>query len=83
MKTLGESNLPATTSSTAVQPWIERSALETLPKRQLLWVGGSMVAGAVAAMAPLWAFQPELGLALALGVGASLVDPASCGQHLS
>jgi hypothetical protein len=66
--------LPATTGTTALQPWFERSALEQLPKRQLLWVAGSAVGGAVLGLLPLWVFQPELALALALGVGASLVD---------
>ncbi|MEQ1501196.1 MAG: hypothetical protein ABMB14_03155 [Myxococcota bacterium] len=59
----------------ALQPWVERSALEQLPKRQALWIVGATAAATVTAALPLWAVAPELALALALGAGASLVDP--------
>ncbi|MEQ1571203.1 MAG: hypothetical protein ABMA64_36580, partial [Myxococcota bacterium] len=67
-------DLPVPAASGSIQPWVERGALEQLPKRQAAWVIGSALAGAVTALAPLWLFQPELALALAMGVGASLVD---------
>lgn len=62
-------------SAAALAPWAERTALEQLPRRQAYWVAGSTVAGGLTAVASFWALQPELALALALGVGASLVDP--------
>ena len=68
-------NLPATTKESALQPWIERSALEQLPKRQALWIGGGTLAAFVAAVLPVWALFPNLALAFALGAGASLVSP--------
>lgn len=58
----------------ALQPWIERSALEQLPRRQAFWIAGSSAAALLAALFPLWALQPEIALTLALGAGASLVD---------
>jgi hypothetical protein len=61
-------------TSGALQPWIERSALEQLPRRQAFWIAGSTAAALLAALFPLWALQPEIALTLALGAGASLVD---------
>ena len=50
-------------------------ALQKLPKQQALWVGGSVGAAALAGATPLWAWAPELALCIALGAGASLVNP--------
>lgn len=73
MTSRGDLAVPGNT--TALQPWVERSALDQLPKRQALWVLGSGVVAGLLAMLPLWAFQPELALSVALGAGASFVDP--------
>jgi hypothetical protein len=67
--------LPARRTGSELASWVERSALEQLPRRQLSWVAGSAVVGALVGFAPLWLVAPELSLALALGAGASLVDP--------
>lgn len=61
--------------STALQPWVDRSALDELPRRQALWLLGSGAAAVLAALTPMWAMQPEIALTLSLGAGASLVDP--------
>ncbi len=71
----GGRDLPAVAATTGIQPWVERSALEQLPRRQALWVAGAGAAGVLAGFSGLWALQPELGLSMALGLGASLVDP--------
>lgn len=55
-------------------PWVEATALEQLPRRQLVWIAGSVVVAAVLAVTPLWAFQPQIALAFALGAGASLTE---------
>jgi hypothetical protein len=68
-------DLPVVSGSTSLQSWVERSALEQLPKRQALWIMGGALAALVAAVLPVWAIAPEMGLALALGAGASMVDP--------
>lgn len=70
----GTSTALSPSGGSALAPWVERSALEQLPKRQALWIVGGTFAAAVLAALPLWAVQPELALALALGAGVSLVD---------
>lgn len=55
-------------------PWTEATALEQLPRRQLAWVAGSVAVATVLALTPLWAWQPSIALAVALGAGASLTD---------
>jgi hypothetical protein len=54
---------------------MERPALEQLPRRQAAWMAGSIGAAALLATTSLWAVQPEIALAVALGAGASCVDP--------
>ncbi|MCA9493958.1 MAG: hypothetical protein KC621_28720 [Myxococcales bacterium] len=68
-------DLPAVTATTSLEPWLERSALEQLPKRQAMWVVGSGAAAVLAGLTSVWGAQPELALSMALGLGASLVDP--------
>jgi hypothetical protein len=68
-------NLPVPSGPSSLQPWVERGALDQLPRRQALWVAGSGIAAVITALLPLWVFQPELGLSLALGAGVSMIDP--------
>lgn len=67
-------DLPVPVGPSALQSWVERSALEQLPKRQALWILGSTLAALVAGILPFWAVAPELALALAIGAGTALVD---------
>jgi len=63
-----------TVSDTTLAP-SGRAALQRLPRQQALWVGGTVGTAAVAGITPLWAWAPEVALAIALGVGAALVNP--------
>ncbi|MFT4622899.1 MAG: hypothetical protein ACI8PZ_001555 [Myxococcota bacterium] len=72
---MGESaSLPARQGSSALEP-IRGSALDQVPRRQALWVGGQVVGAVGAAVTAIWLTQPELGLVLSLGLGASAVNP--------
>lgn len=51
------------------------SALAQLPRRQAFWIGGQVVAAALAAATGLWASHPEVALGMCLAAGASLVNP--------
>ena len=63
-----------TVSDTSLAP-AGRVALQRLPRQQALWVGGTVGTAALAGISPLWAWAPEVALALALGVGAAMVNP--------
>lgn len=70
-----ERHLPLASAPLGVQRWLDRSAVDQLPARQLRWTGASVLAGLLCAASPLWATQPELVLAIALGAGAASVEP--------
>ncbi len=58
-----------------LQPWSDRAALEEVPRRQALWVAGSVGAALLAGLTPLWSLHPEIALTLTIAAGASLVHP--------
>ena len=67
-------SLPAQRQDAALDSSRER-VLGEVPRRQALWVGGQLVGALGAALSTVWATQPELGLVLSIGLGASAVNP--------
>ena len=61
--------------STALQVHDQKAALGQLPRRQALWVAGSIGAALLTAATSLWAVQPEIALTLTIAAGASIVHP--------
>ena len=51
------------------------AGLQQLPKRQGLWIAGSMGAGILMGLTSLWLLQPEIAITLTIAAGASVVHP--------
>ena len=62
-------------TSSALQAESSRAALEALPRRQALWVAGSVGASLLTAVSSLWVVQPEIALTLCIAAGAAAVSP--------
>ena len=66
---------PQVASRGALEPLATRAALQQLPKRQALWVAGSVATALATATTSLWLLRPEIALTLSIAVGAGLVHP--------